>query len=54
MMYAGNTFNVRLRWKADVQNKMKLMEVGGVDYITKPVQFEELLARINKHLTIQE
>lgn len=28
-------------------------EVGGVDYITKPFQQEELLARIHTHLTLQ-
>jgi len=39
---------------SDQASMLRGFEVGGVDYITKPVQFEELLARINKHLTIQE
>ena len=29
-------------------------EVGGVDYITKPFRHEEVLARVNAHLTIRE
>jgi PAS domain S-box-containing protein len=34
-------------------DKVKAFEVGGVDYITKPFQVEEVLARIEKQLTIQ-
>ncbi|MCB0209901.1 MAG: hybrid sensor histidine kinase/response regulator [Anaerolineae bacterium] len=37
----------------DTANKVKGFEAGGVDYITKPFQQEEVLARINTHLTIQ-
>lgn len=37
----------------DVLDKVKAFEVGGVDYITKPVQVEEVLARIQTHLTIR-
>ncbi|MCB0193285.1 MAG: hybrid sensor histidine kinase/response regulator [Anaerolineae bacterium] len=37
----------------DTANKVKGFEAGGVDYITKPFQQEEVLARINAHLTIQ-
>ncbi len=33
-------------------DKVKAFETGGVDYITKPFQIEEVLARINTHLTI--
>ncbi len=33
-------------------DKVTAFTVGGVDYITKPFQFEEVLARINTHLTI--
>lgn len=36
----------------EVYDKVKGFEVGGVDYITKPYQEEEVLARINAHLTI--
>jgi diguanylate cyclase (GGDEF)-like protein/PAS domain S-box-containing protein len=37
----------------DVIDKVKAFAVGGVDYITKPFQVEEVLARINNQLTIQ-
>lgn len=37
----------------DVLDKVKAFEVGGVDYITKPFQLEEVLARIQTHLTIK-
>ncbi len=33
-------------------DKMQGFEIGGVDYITKPVQPEEVVARIRTHLTI--
>ncbi len=36
-----------------LEDKMRGFEVGGVDYITKPVQVEELLARVKAHLTIR-
>lgn len=35
------------------EDKVKGFEVGAVDYITKPIQREELLARIINHLRIQ-
>lgn len=34
-------------------NRMKGFEAGGVDYITKPYQTEEILARINVHLQLR-
>jgi two-component system, cell cycle sensor histidine kinase and response regulator CckA len=34
----------------DIENKSKGFSIGGVDYITKPVQKEELLARVKTHL----
>lgn len=37
---------------SDPLDKVKGFEVGGVDYITKPFQFEEAIARINTHLMI--
>ena len=37
----------------DTANIVTSFEVGGVDYITKPFRQEEVLARINTHLTIQ-
>ena len=38
----------------DVQGKVKSFELGGVDYITKPFQAEEVLARVNSHITIHQ
>jgi DNA-binding NtrC family response regulator len=37
----------------DTIEKVKGFEAGGMDYITKPFQNEEVLARINAHLTIR-
>ena len=37
----------------DVLDKVKAFKVGGVDYITKPFQGEEVLARIEHQLTIR-
>ena len=37
---------------ADVEAKVRGLESGAVDYITKPFHPEEVVARINKHLTI--
>ncbi|MFQ4140870.1 ATP-binding protein [Chlorogloeopsis sp. ULAP02] len=37
----------------DVLDKVKGFGVGGVDYVTKPFQVEEVLARIENHLTIR-
>jgi len=37
----------------DVDDKVRGFKAGGVDYITKPFQHEEVLARINTHLTIK-
>lgn len=34
-------------------DKIKAFEVGGVDYVTKPFQVEEVIARIESQLTIQ-
>ena len=36
----------------DTVDKVRGFELGGVDYITKPVQEAEVLARLNTHLTI--
>ncbi len=35
-------------------NKVRGFEVGGVDYLTKPTQYDEVLARITAHLTIRK
>lgn len=39
---------------ADMKDKLQAFEVGGVDYITKPFQPEEVMARVGAHLRIQE
>ncbi|MEQ9550025.1 MAG: response regulator [Coleofasciculus sp. G3-WIS-01] len=38
----------------EVFDKVKAFQVGGVDYITKPFQPEEVIARLQTHLTIQQ
>ena len=37
----------------DVIDKVKGFKLGAVDYITKPMEVEEVLMRINLHLRIQ-
>ncbi len=37
----------------DNVNKVKGFEVGGVDYITKPIHHEEVLARVTTHLNLR-
>ena len=37
----------------DVEDKITAFQAGGVDYITKPIQVEEVLARVNTHMAIQ-
>ncbi len=39
---------------SDVFDKVKAFSVGGVDYVTKPFQAEEVLARVNTHLSIHK
>lgn len=39
---------------SQLEDKVKGFEVGGVDYITKPFYKEEILARINTHLTLRK
>ena len=38
----------------EMRDKLKGFQVGGVDYISKPFQAEEVLARVKAHLTIQK
>jgi len=37
----------------DVKDKVKAFNVGGIDYVTKPFEPEEVLARINTHVTLR-
>ncbi len=39
---------------SDVLDKVKAFGVGGIDYITKPFQEEEVLARVSTHLANQQ
>ncbi|MEM7758740.1 MAG: EAL domain-containing protein [Cyanobacteria bacterium P01_A01_bin.40] len=39
---------------AQTSYKVKGLELGAVDYITKPIEQEELLARLDNHLTLQD
>jgi formate hydrogenlyase transcriptional activator len=38
---------------ADTVDKVKGLRLGAVDYITKPFRHQEVLARVNTHLTLQ-
>ena len=40
--------------KDHVEDKVEGFEAGGVDYITKPAQQEEVLARVRTHVQLQE
>lgn len=37
----------------DILDKIKAFNVGGIDYITKPFQFQEVVVRVENQLTIQ-
>jgi diguanylate cyclase (GGDEF)-like protein/PAS domain S-box-containing protein len=37
----------------DTESKIRGFEAGGVDYITKPFQEQEVLARVNTHLSLR-
>lgn len=37
----------------DIDNKMKAFTAGAVDYVTKPFEQREVLARLNTHLTLR-
>ncbi|MDA3926594.1 MAG: response regulator [Kiritimatiellae bacterium] len=39
---------------AETADKIKAFTVGGVDYITKPFQFEEVEARVQTHLELRQ
>ena len=39
---------------SDILDKVKAFGVGGVDYITKPFQLEEVLARVQTHVALQQ
>src|SRR5690606_40893530 len=37
----------------DTDSKVRAFDAGGVDYIAKPFQIREVIARVETHLTIQ-
>ncbi|MEK0189631.1 response regulator, partial [Microcoleus anatoxicus] len=37
----------------ETENKVKGFDLGAVDYVTKPIQNEEVLARVKAHLSIR-
>jgi putative two-component system response regulator len=37
----------------DIKEKVEAFSTGGVDYITKPFQFEEVMARVTTHLNLR-
>src|SRR5688572_8859158 len=37
----------------DTKDKVRGLEVGAVDFVSKPFQSEEVVARVNTHLTVQ-
>jgi putative two-component system response regulator len=39
---------------SEIDNKAKGFEMGAVDYITKPFQIEEVIARVNTHLKLRQ
>lgn len=39
---------------SDTVDKVRGLQLGAVDYITKPFQHEEVLARVHTHLTLQQ
>ncbi|HET7831480.1 MAG TPA: diguanylate cyclase [Gallionella sp.] len=36
----------------DIEDKVKGFQAGGIDYITKPFQTEEVIARVNTHVSL--
>lgn len=39
---------------SETLEKVKAFEAGGIDYITKPFQLDEVLARISTHMTLKQ
>lgn len=45
---------ILLTAKAEIPDKVKGLELGAEDYVTKPFDYKELLARINSHLEVKK
>lgn len=39
---------------SEIKDKVAGFEVGAADYITKPIQYQEVLARVNTHISIYQ
>lgn len=37
----------------EIRDKLAGFEAGGVDYVTKPVQIDEVMARVNTHINLR-
>ena len=37
----------------ETADKVRAFDAGGVDYVTKPFQFEEVLARVKTHVSLR-
>ncbi len=48
-----NTVVIFLSARGEVADKVSGLELGAIDYITKPIQGEEVLARVAAHLSRQ-
>ena len=51
-----DTYNIPIIFMtalSDAQNKVKGLSLGAIDYVTKPFQHEEVLARVRVHLQVQ-
>ena len=40
--------------KTEIIDKVRGFKLGAADYITKPIEYEEVLARVNTHLTLYQ
>jgi len=40
------------KYKKYLENGSKSFDLGGVDYITKPFQHEEVMARVKTHVSL--
>lgn len=49
-----DTVIIFLSARGDIADKVAGLQLGAVDYITKPIQAEEVLARVATHLTRQD
>jgi len=53
MPECADTSVIFLTAKHDIKSMVKGFDVGAVDYLTKPINFEELKVRVNTHLRLR-